>query len=233
MKITIIPKKNLKILVSLFIILFIGNIFSIYLKLHFHFSNNKTLVRLFNFDLEQNIPTLFSTSILLFSGFLLLYIGKSHQKRNELFKPWLFLGYIFIFLAIDEAISIHEIFGHILTTKFHLKGHLYFSWVIPYGFISILLLIYLFKFLKTLPIKTLRLFIFSGFIFFLGAVGIEIIGSKIAYDLRGIRNFSLTYNILYTIEESFEMIGVIIFINTLLKYIVSNNFNPLKIIISK
>ena len=128
-----------------------------------------------------------------------------------------------MFLAVDEAISIHEIIGGVVQKTFKTSGVLYFAWVIPYGIILVLLLITLSKFLFNLPKEILILFIVSGLIFVIGAIGFEMIGSKIKDD-QGVNN--LYYIITYTIEETLEMIGISLFIYALLKYISISQLKP-------
>ena len=93
----------------------------------------------------------------------------------------------------------------------------------------ILLIVFMFKFISNLPKRTLILFILSGLTYVIGVIGIEMISSNIASDLMEHSVYNLTYSILYTIEESLEMLGIIIFIYTLLNYISQNNFASLKI----
>jgi len=69
------------------------------------------------------------------------------------------------------------------------------------------------------------LFVSSGSIFTTGAIGFEILGAPY-YESHG--NQSIIYAFFYTCEESFEMIGIVIFIYALLKYITSQ-FKSLKI----
>ena len=62
------------------------------------------------------------------------------------------------------------------------------------------------------------LFIASGMTYVIGAIGFELLGA-LQHDLHGRNN--LVYSLLYTCEELFEMLGAVIFIYTLLLYIVS------------
>ncbi|MCI5143186.1 MAG: hypothetical protein D3909_15955 [Candidatus Electrothrix sp. ATG1] len=80
---------------------------------------------------------------------------------------------------------------------------------------AILGLLY-FRFLFCLPRKTFVLFICSAVIFLTGAGFFDMLGGKEA-ELHGY--YSITYTVLYTIEEFLEMIGVVLLIYTLLDYI--------------
>ncbi|MCF6183902.1 MAG: hypothetical protein L3J56_04600, partial [Bacteroidales bacterium] len=87
------------------------------------------LSSLFSFDGEQDFPAWFSTLNLAYSGFLLYLI----HTKSKIIKPdryWLFLSCIFMFLSLDEMISLHEKLIVPLRVGLNLEGYLYFSWVI-------------------------------------------------------------------------------------------------------
>ncbi|OQY50149.1 MAG: hypothetical protein B6230_06850, partial [Desulfobacteraceae bacterium 4572_89] len=62
-------------------------------------------------------------------------------------------------------------------------------------------------------IKTMSLFISSGVVFLLGAVGFEMLGAREA-QLHSYE--SIRYAVFYTVEEFLEMTGIVIFIYGLL-----------------
>jgi hypothetical protein len=64
-----------------------------------------------------------------------------------------------------------------------------------------------------------KLFVLSGAIFVTGAIGFEMLGGKVIQE----QGFTVEYAIYYTIEESLEMVGVVIFIFTLIGYIASHS----------
>ncbi len=174
------------------------------------------MVSLFNFDTEANIPTFYSALALLFASFLLLYIGFLQRKQREPWVAWLGLGLIFFYLAIDEAISIHEHVGLPFEQFVDASGLLFFTWVIPYGIALLLLTILYWKFLMALPRRITVLFIVSAVVFVAGAIGFELLGGR-QYEAHGADD--IVYAILYTCEESLEMLGTAIFIYALLLYI--------------
>lgn len=174
------------------------------------------LVPLFSFDSENNIPTLYSSFALIVSSILLAFIGSAHKRQGTAYLPWIGLAIIFLFLAIDEAVSIHERFGPLVRDLLKTSGLLYFAWVIPYGIALIVFLIAYLKFLLDLPKRIMILFIISGAIFVSGVIGLEMLGARYL-ELHGIDN--LIYSIFFTCEEFLEMLGIVIFIYTLLSYI--------------
>lgn len=153
--------------------------------------------------------------VLVFLG-ILFFVSRDEQLP---YWSWAILSAIFLFLSIDEISSIHE---HLDGARQNFLGAttglFYYAWVIPYTFaVSIFALSYL-KFLTRLPKKIRWLFIISGAIFILGAVGFEMLGGWQA-ELFG--NKGLLYSFFYTCEELFEMVGIALFIYTLLTYIVT------------
>ncbi|MBC8767848.1 hypothetical protein H4O18_07585 [Arenibacter sp. BSSL-BM3] len=233
MSITLRPLQVFRILLSIISCLLIANIIVITLKLGYpieYFGENQAyvrgLVRLFDFNSELNIPTLYSSLTLFLSSILLLLQGIKYRHEGGNYRPWLGLSFIFVFLAIDEMMELHERLITITKNVVPVSGLLYYAWVIPYGIGLIILGVFYFNFLKRLPKKTLLLFIFSGFIFISGAIVIESF-SGWHFEKNGGDNF--IYCMLYTIEELFEMLGVALFIYTLL----SHSYYSLKIMEKK
>jgi len=229
MRIEINPSKIARILLSFVLFLMIANILGIVSKLYFDHDHVFGLIRLFNFDNEKNIPTLYSSIALILTAGLLSLIAYTHKKSNHPYVAWVGLAIIFLFLAIDETASIHENLISPVRETLHTSGVLYFAWVIPYGLALIIFVISYFKFLTQLPKRFMRLFILSGSTFVTGAIGFELLGGRQA-EIYG--RSDPTYALYYTCEEFLEMLGVIIFIYTLLTYIIEQ-FNILSINVIK
>jgi hypothetical protein len=173
----------------------------------------------FYVDLEQNIPTFFNTMLLLTVSLLLFFIYLLNRVRTlDNNRPWLILFFTFLFLTIDENASAHEIFVTILPKYFGIggDGFLKFAWVIPYGIFAFLFAIYFIRFLRSININIALGFIIAGSIYVAGAIGIEMVSSKIA-SIDG--NENLLYALTATLEETLEMGGLIVFVYFLLKYI--------------
>ena len=177
------------------------------------------LARLFYVDSEQNIPSLYSTMLLLISALLLSVIAVLKSKQRAPYaKYWALLSVGFLLMAIDEAASIHEIF--IRPVRNLLGGGdlgiFHFAWVVPGIILVLMLAVFFLKFLSHLPAKTRHSFLLAGTLFIGGSIGFELIGGHYA-ELHGTRD--LFYSMLVTVEESLEMAGVIVFIWALLVYI--------------
>jgi hypothetical protein len=171
----------------------------------------------FYFDREGNLPSYFSSFILALSSLLLGIIGAIKRKVKDSFAlHWIILSIIFLVLSVDEMVSFHEALIDPLRHKFNLSGYLRFPWVIAGGIFVIFFCISFLKFFMALP-KTMKiLFFVSGATYVLGAIGFEVIGASLFVSTDD-RN--LPYMILMTIEETLEMIGIVFFIYTLMRYL--------------
>ncbi|WP_339134696.1 MAG: hypothetical protein WGN25_16055 [Candidatus Electrothrix sp. GW3-4] len=174
-------------------------------------------------DIEKNIPSLYSAFAILCCS-LLFFALAVLEKRQGRQRPlyWLGLAGVFFFLALDEAFVLHEGLGDLTeeymqrTGILQVSGLLYFPWIIPYSILTTLLGLFYFRFILRLPRKTAVLLILSAIIFLTGAAGFDMLGGREA-ELHGY--YSVTYTVLYTIEEFLEMNGIVLLIYTLLAYI--------------
>lgn len=173
----------------------------------------------FDLDSESNFPSLYSALTLGFCSYLLAIISIVKKARKAKYaRYWKALSLIFLYLAIDEAISIHELLIPLLRGTRYAKGILYFAWVIPAFFLLIVFLLTFRKFILNLPPKTKTTFILAGSVYIAGALGMELVGGYIV-DNFGFETFA--YGMASRLEELLEMFGVVIFINGLLSYIQS------------
>ena len=187
------------------------NIFEYVLK----FEYGTELLEVFNLNEEQNIPAWYSSVILLFCG-VIIYIISLDKKNSQdrFYRHWLWLSVIFFYLSLDESISIHEEFK--LRFLFD-KDHILYndSWVFVLGILVAIFVFAYRRFLQHLPKTTRKMFIISGCIYVFGSMGMEIVGS-FTQEFYG--KASIVHAMATTIEEFLEMIGIVVFIHTLLTY---------------
>lgn len=219
--------KVLAVLVVLNIIVFFLNY---YLELNgiSSYSLKVYVFNLFDFYQERNLPSYFSTLNLLITAGLLYYIFKIEKKKPRplYHRHWLYLSIIFVFLALDELLMIHEMLikpvRYFLSNDVQMEnlGVLYHAWVVPYILFAAAVGLYYFKFIFSLPTAICRNFIVAGAIFVTGAVGLEMIEGQLA-EMDGGENYSsgMIYMFWVTLEETMEMFAIILFIKTLLDYI--------------
>jgi len=173
---------------------------------------NRGLVPVFSLSYEENVPTWYSSILLFATGALLLLIGAEARKSRAPFGfHWYALAAGFFYISMDEVVSIHEHAGWL-----RLGGVLYFSWVIPAAVVVAIVGLSYIRFLKHLPPKTRLRFLVSGAIYVGGAVGMEL---PLGYwtERSGTNNF--VYGALDWVEESMEILGVTLFLLSLVDYL--------------
>lgn len=214
--ISISPKKVVIVLSIMVFLLTVAGVAVQIAKYVFNYREEWT--RLFNLDREYNFPSAYSSLTLLLCAFLIMLIANYKKTENNRFsRHWKTLSLIFLFFAIDEAFSIHEILIiKDLRKALNLGGVFYFIWVIPGTLFVIWFTLWYWKFLLHLPGKTRLLFMISGGTYVAGALGGEMVSGFYA-DLEGQQN--LVYAFMVCLEEVLEMVGVIIFIYALLTYL--------------
>lgn len=182
------------------------------------------IVQLFWVDSEANLPTLYSTFTLLIASCLLGVIAIAKRREAAPYAGhWGVLALVFTYLAADEGAriheravtSVHELLNDVpaLTGRFFEIGPVWVVAAIPLVLVFAVLFL---RFLLHLPGRIRNLMILSGAVFVAGAVGFEIL-SHLHAVVHG--QETATYALLATIEEFLEMVGVALFIYTLLSYI--------------
>lgn len=175
----------------------------------------------FNFDEEKNFPATFSSLLLLFASAILAAIGFTPLRIRNRKNFWWLLSFLFLFLASDELLRIHEKLGNYLSTVYDTSGIFHYIWLIPYGIAVLLIGALCMKPLFELPKRTTHNFIIAGSIFLLGAIGMEMVtGWLIGHRaLEGAQLIIIPeFFVLYTLEELLEMVGIGYFIYSLLLF---------------
>jgi hypothetical protein len=176
-------------------------------------------VRLFSVNREANLPTTFSIFLLVISTSLLAIIAIESKNHKEPFSAaWISLTIIFGYITIDEASALHEMTDPFLNQllgsgPFGIFTH---SWVWLPIFLIPLLVILFAKFYLQLPKFTRTWTGIAGFIYILGAAGMEMVGSSVIAVTSANHRY---YFLAYTLEESLEMLGIILFIYALMAHL--------------
>ncbi len=202
----------------------------------------EAMTQLLDLDLEANVPTFYNCFLFFIAAALFYLQGKAALPKMSM--GWNVMAGVFVFLGFDEGSQIHEKFmlftlrllNHGSQTGTDL-GWFYYAWVIPYGLAAIGLVLVLSKWLFALPPAVRNGLVLSGIIYVSGAVFLEMAGGKLVRTLP-FQDTSLfpwmpcetyqdpascwmymdvRYITLYTLEETFEMTGLILCIHSLLK----------------
>jgi len=215
------PRKVLLVLVLVSLALAAASLFGQYLR--FFHGMGTALGFIENFDIEEeaNFPTYFSTMLLLAAAFLLAVIARIQRLAgNRMATRWGVLAAIFVFMSLDESIGFHELVGRRMPNLDALGGTLHYAWVVPAAIAVVIVGLYFLPFLAKLPNPHRRWFIVSGFVYVGGALGVELAESAIAARTG---DETWPYQLVATLQESMEMLGVSLFIWALLKFIGSRD----------
>jgi len=175
---------------------------------------------------EQTFPTLYSSVALFFCAVLFWIIAQHKaQLKDKYTLSWKALSGIFTYLAVDELLSIHEHFSKPMH-QLGVDGILHNAWVIPGIIVIGIFCVIFYKFFIHLPRYMQRLMLLAISTFIGGAIIVEVVGGYYKY-LYGEQNFG--YALITTIEESMEMVGVIILIHALLLYIDKIGINAVNV----
>jgi hypothetical protein len=205
-------------------------IFSILGQLSKYFWGHQWLfgfVGLFNLNMESNIPTLYQVLAIFFSSFLIYLIIKSKVKTKLIQHYWIMLMILTIYMGIDEATQIHESWSGAMKLIFpnQIKGIFSYSWFILEGVLALVVAIYFMNFIFRINKNVRILLIVAAAIYLSGALLVDIISSL--FDSKF--GTAFIYELLPTLEEVLEMLGIAVFIRALLKYIkmelITNNLN--------
>jgi len=175
------------------------------------------LVALFDVGREGNVPSWFSSAILLFAALLLWIVAAVERRRGT---PgawrWVVLGAVAALLSLDEAASLHE---QMRLRNFGIgsgDAFLWRSWTVPVGAAVLAAGACCIPFLRALPAVTRTRFIVAAVVYFGAAVGLEVVGALHAIE-HG--QLNLTYAALASLEEFLEMAGVILLIRAVLLHL--------------
>lgn len=211
------PKTVVKALGTITLLLIFANVILNVIK---HITKDAYLyglIPLFKLSAENNIPSFFSGCLFLLSSILLMLIWKTKKHYDKPGKIWGMLALLFLFLAYDELFSVHELLIHPIRDALHTTGLLYEAWIIVYGVAVCALVAVFFPEWRRLEKKFKIWFFASAFTFMSGAIGFEMIGGAYFESIN--RQGDVIYGILYTLEESLEMAGLVIFIYTLMMFL--------------
>ena len=217
MELLVRPRTVAKILVSMLLVLTVFHTLTLVSIFYFDQPKLFGLVPLFNFDSENNVPSLFSAALFLFCAALLVIIGSAQRQRGAKFAlHWILLGGLFVFLGIDEATFLHERLTVPVRNALDLSGFLYFGWVVPYVVFCVVLGVVYISFWLSLPLRTKLNFVVAAGLFLSGAIGFELLGAR---EFEAGRAGALLYAVYYTGEEFLEFSGLVAFVYALLTYV--------------
>lgn len=173
------------------------------------------VIDLFSVNLEDSIPTWYSTINLYHAAVLLGLITLAKYRQNDRFRRyWLGLAVIFLYMSIDEGAAIHEMFSDFMEVYVDATGLFTFAWVVVGAPIMLVVALIYLRFVLNLPPRTRNLFFLAGALYVGGALVVEAISASTYTE-----DLSFRYLAIATVEELCEMLGVVTLIYTLLSYL--------------
>lgn len=171
-------------------------------------------IRLFDMDGEQSIPNWFGGAVILANALLAAAVWRARRREGAREQwGWLLIAAAMMFVAMDEAVAIHEKLGLLLRERFGFRGALFNAWILPYGIAAALLGLALLRFLRSLPAATCAAYCLSAGVFVAGAVGCDIAGGFFEGRIESPATAALIH-----LEEVLEIVGAAIFLRATLVY---------------
>jgi hypothetical protein len=138
---------------------------------------------------EANVPTWFSSSLLLACAVAAWLIPGRH---------WKLIAGLAAYMSLDEAAELHEHLGG------HFSSAIYFDWVIPAAVIVAALVIAFIPFIRALDPRTRMRLIIAGVIYVGGALVMEL---PLGWWTERHGMDTLGYALIDWVEETMEMVG--------------------------
>jgi hypothetical protein len=177
---------------------------------------------------ERSVATWFSAAQLGIAA-----IGAALLARRRIGQPlahagaWWTLSTCLLLVSVDEVATIHERVGGRLEAWFAFDGIFRFAWVVPGVAVALLLACLFVPFLCRLPRTVACRIVIAAIVFLSGALGMEMIGGAfVAEHGDAAMHQSALYASIVIVEESLEMLGVLILIDTLLRCLETGEEDP-------
>ena len=176
-------------------------------------------------DEEANIPTYFSSLLLLANALITGFIALFKSRGKGRYRAhWFLLAFIMLVFSVDESSRLHELLNQPMEVLFRAEGIFMWGWVFVAIPFTILFGILFLRFVLHLPPRTRILFALSAALYVGGALGMELVGAGwVSENTKG----NWTYIFISTTEELLEMSGLILFLFAQLDYF-KTNFSELK-----
>lgn len=163
--------------------------------------------RWFSLDGEWNVASVFSGMLLAFCSFTALLLSAQTTNRPERWRWW-GVAALFLYLAFDEILIIHEQYAEPLRGIFAVPNHslFYHAWVLLAMFVIVVLVAAVSLLRSRTPVSRFQRRVLLYIIFLaVGAVVIEMLGTQLYFS-------STVYQLgPVLVEELFEL-GMVSFI---------------------
>ena len=171
-----------------------------------------TLRYIADLNKENTFGTWLSAVFLLAAAVVAGLLACRTDRTNR--RGWLTIAAVLTVASVDEIATFHEIVGEVVRRSLDLGGVLLYAWVLPVGLVVAVLAASLLPFLVRLPRSIGRAMIIAGFIYVVGALGMELAEGWL--DTRQLGNVGTA--ILTGAEEAMEMGGALLALSAMLDH---------------
>ncbi len=175
----------------------------------------------FDFDEKNNLPHAFKSLLLAGCGAAIFLNARAVAESGGAFlKRWRVLGWIFLALAVDEEVQIHQktvslLVARILGADVDHAPDAKIFWILPYLIFTAGFCVAYLGFWWKLPLRVRLRFAGAGIIYVGGAAVVEEIAHKYANHFG---DHNIPYLLMTNFSEFMQMIGSILFIQALLLF---------------
>jgi hypothetical protein len=209
------PRVLLAVFVPAILLLDVANAIAVFLYHHRHHHGGKFFQE-FSLDREANVPSWFSSALLLTAAAVLALVALDALARNARWgRHWAGLSVVYVVLSMDETSEVHERIGSWLRSHLKLHGPLHYAGVIPMLAVALFVGVTYVRFLRALPRRTLLGVLLAAAIYITGAAGVE---AASGWWAEGHGSKSTALLLVSTVEENLEMFGTLLFILVVLAY---------------
>lgn len=177
------------------------------------------LIDLVNLNEEANLPTFFSSLLIVCAAALAGTIAACTPRGGGSYRRhWIVLALLLVFMAADETAVLHERMAEPAQRLLgeRATGPLFLAWVVPGSALVLGVVVAYLRFWLRLPPRTRFLTAAATAIFFGGAIGVELL-EGLYLTANGTQDFR--YQMITTLQESMEMAGMIVLIGGLLDHL--------------
>lgn len=180
---------------------------------------------IYDVDQEANLPTWLSSMLLNIAAVLAFVISSSDAP--VLRRPWRGIALLLALMSMDEIACLHNVPSRRLFEWLGAdNGYLMNAWVLPAGLLSLGILCVYLPFLLQVRRRVALGLMLAGALYLTGALGLEILGSKLEFDTGGMdydgaSRYSLAFEICTVAEEFFEFAGLLVTLSVLRKHAIT------------
>lgn len=193
----------------------VGNV-AFQLTDHHDYFGHFLVLRLFDVTIESSFPTWLSSTLFLASGLLIWSLGASGEVGTQRMWAWRLVSGLLAAFSIDEVASIHETTSGVVRRALGLDGFLYYAWVVPAAALLLVVAILLLPWFIALPRRLRRALLIAGALFASGTFGLELVGGNLISS--GLTESSSEWILVASIEESLELISLVVLFSALLSH---------------